>query len=464
MSGTGRRGGFNPLIAGFMAGVAMALVLGLLAKINVDFAAPWSKTHTMTAQVSDVDGISAGSDVRIAGRPVGQITSVDARGTYSTVTFKVDDGDWPLAGDTSASIRLATLLGQKYLQLTPGKDTAHPYPDNGTIALRATQPVVDFDQILNTFDKPTRDSLTSLIRTAASAVQGQEGTLQQLIPDLRDLSVHSVSPTQELAKRNPEINNILVNLGTTADTLNQSSNNLAGVIDNMNNITGTLAHNQGALEGYIANVDAINQTTDAVLKSGRAAEFGAGLQQLGSFTTLLNKLMTDLVPETGHFASDRSKATGLPIWQDAKNLVFQIGAATAQGNKSGYMLRQNANGVDPCGLLGPTCVATNAPPSAALPSTLPCLPGLPCPILPGLPTPPPLPTLPPVPTPPVPTPPVPTPPLPTLPLPTPHGSNPTPTPCLLPPLCGSSGSAATTSYDLSNVDMWGFLLVNWGSM
>ena len=68
MSGTGRRGGFNPLIAGFMAGVAMALVLGLLANINLDFAAPWSTTHTMTAQVSDVDGISVGSDVRIAGR------------------------------------------------------------------------------------------------------------------------------------------------------------------------------------------------------------------------------------------------------------------------------------------------------------------------------------------------------------------------------------------------------------
>ncbi|HEY7927418.1 MAG TPA: MlaD family protein, partial [Candidatus Dormibacteraeota bacterium] len=357
MSGTGRRGGFNPLIAGFIAGVAMALVLGLLAKINLDFAAPWSKTHTMTAQVVDVDGISVGSDVRIAGRPVGQITAVKAQGTYSTVTFKVDDGDWPLAGDTSASIRLATLLGQKYLQLTPGKDTAHPYADNGNIAMAATKPVVDFDQILNSFDKPTRDSITSLIRTASSAVQGQEGNLQQLIPDLRDLSVHSATPTQELATRNPEINNILVNLGTTADTLNQSRNDLAGVIDNMNSITGTLAHNQAALEGYITNVDTINQTTDSVLKSGRAAEFGAGLQQLGSFTTQLNKLMTDLVPETGNFANDRSKATGLPIWQDAKNLVFQIGAATGQGDKSGYMLRQNANGADPCGLLGPTCVA-----------------------------------------------------------------------------------------------------------
>ena len=452
MSGTGRRGGFNPLFAGFIAGAVMALILGLLVKINLDFAAPWSGTHTLSAQVADVDGISNGSDVRIAGRVVGQITSVQAQGTYSTVTFKVDNDDWPLAGDTSASIRLATLLGQKYIQLTPGTDHAHPLADNATIGLNATQPVVDFDQLLNSFDKPTRDSITSLVRTAAAAVQGQEGTLQQLIPDLRDLSVHSVSPTQELATRDPQINNILVNLGTTADTLDTSRDDLAGVIDNMNTITGALASNQAALEGYISNVDAVNQTTDAVLGGGKAAEFGAGLQQLGTFTTQLNRLMADLVPETGNFANDKSKATGQFVWQDARNLVYQIGAATAQGDASGYFLRQNANGADPCGLLGPTCVATAAPPSSAPPSsttgpTLPCLPVL-CPTAPQV-------TLPPVPT----LPPLSVPSGPPAPKPS-SGAQATPTPT--PPLGLPSLLGTTASYDLGDPSAWGPLLVDWG--
>jgi phospholipid/cholesterol/gamma-HCH transport system substrate-binding protein len=420
MSGTGRRGGFNPLIAGFLAGIAIAAVLGLLAKINLDFAAPWSKTHTVTAQVSDVDGITVGSDVRIAGRAVGQITDVKSAGSYSSVTFQVDDANWPLSADTTASIRLATLLGQKYIQLEPGTN-GNPLQDNATIPLPATKPVVDFDQILNTFDKPTRDSLTSLVRTGADAVRGQEGTLQQLIPSLRDLSVHSVTPTGELASRNPEINNILVNLGVTADQLNQSGADLAGVIRNMNTITGALAQNQGALTGYIANTTALNQTTDAVLGGGEAAKFNDALKQLGTLSSQLNTLMRTLSPETYNFINDHSAATGLPIWQDAKNLVFQIGSATAQKDLSGFFLRQNANGVDPCGLFGPSCVITNAPSGApAAPTTvLPngCLPKLPCvpvppiklpplpPILPGggtgsgtsQPTAPPAPTLPPLP-------------------------------------------------------------------
>src|ERR1035437_2211826 len=84
--------------------------------------APWAHTHTVTAQVSDVDGISIGSDVRIAGRLVGQITAVKAQGDHSSVTFHIDDSEWPLPVDTSASVRLATLLGQKYIQLVPGSD------------------------------------------------------------------------------------------------------------------------------------------------------------------------------------------------------------------------------------------------------------------------------------------------------------------------------------------------------
>ncbi len=452
MSGTGRRGGFNPLIAGFIASAVLVVILATLVKINLDFAAPWSATHTLTAQVSDVDGISAGSDVRIAGRAVGQITSVSAQGNYSTVTFHLNDSEWPLPADTSASIRLATLLGQKYLQLSPGSDRSHVLSDNGVLTLKTTKPVVDFDQILNTFNKPTRDSLTSLIRTAAGSVQGQEGTLQQLIPDLRDLSVHSVAPTGELVTRNAEINNILINLGTTADQLNQSGNDLVGVIDNMNSITGALASNQASLEGYIANTDALNLNTNAVFSGGHDAAFNAGLQKLGSFATQLNQLMTTLVPETYNFASDTSPSTHQRIYQDAINLVFEIGAATAQSDKSGFFLRQYANGADPCGLIGPTCTAANVP---AAPTTPPggiigpvCvpLPGVPCVSLPATPPLPKLPTLPPLPT------------IPSLVPSPPAGSKPVPSPSL--PVClpGVIGCAQPASDEVATpLTQWGWL-------
>lgn len=413
MGATGRRGTFNPLIAGFIAGIAIAAILVVIAKINLDFAAPWSATHTLSAQVSDVDGISVGSDVRIAGRAVGQITAVTAHGAYSTVTFHIDGSEWPLPQDTSASVRLATLLGQKYLELVPGSNGSRQLAADATIGLQATRPVVDFDQVLDTFDKPTRNALTSIIRTASGALQGQEAILQQLVPDLRDLSVHSVTPTGELVSRNQEISNILVNLGVTADRLDSSRQDLAAVIDHLNTITGALAANRPALEAYIANTDALSRTTDAVLGNGGATELNAALQRLGTTAAYLDTLMRDLLPQSNSFAGrDGTRTyTGFAPYQDSQHLVYQIGAATGQSDAQGFFLRETDNGADPCGLLicGAPPVSSQRSGSAGsgcLPlvgcGSLPVRPGLPLlpatPSLPGgsgtLPSPAPLPGLP----------------------------------------------------------------------
>ena len=375
MSGTGRRASVNPLIAGFVAGVLIALVVGVMATINLQYGAPWASTHTVTAQVSDADGISVGSDIRIAGRLVGQVVSAKAGGDHTSIIFHVDGGDWPLPADTTASVRLATLLGQKYLQLNPGH-SSQVLPENAVLGVEKVRPVVDFDQILNTFDKKTRDSLTGLIQTVAGAVQGQEGTVQQLIPDLSDLSLHSVKATSELQTRNTEINSILTNLGITADQLNKSRDDFAGVIDNLNSVTRALSSNEGrALTSFISNTDTVNITTNAVLKSGYAAKLGDGLKQVGAFAGYLNTLMNDLIPQTASatrpaggaepsdFVSDHFSGgnQAIPI-RSAIDLIYEISTAGSQGyatNQFGSggisnlqtntFIRQNSAGTfDPC--------------------------------------------------------------------------------------------------------------------
>jgi len=374
MSGTGRRPRINPLLAGFGAGVLIAIVVGLMATINLQYGAPWAASHTVTAQVSDADSMSVGSDVRIAGRLVGQVTSVQEVGSHANIIFHVDDSDWPLAVDTTASVRLATLLGQKYIQLNPGH-SSHAMGDGATIGLQSTKPVVDFDQILNTFDGKTRGALTSLIRTGAAAFKGQEGTIQQLIPALRDLSVHSNVPTQELVTRNSEINNILVNLGVTADQLNASSNDLAGVIDNLNSVNGALAADEGAaLKAFISNTDTLNITTNAVLSSGFAAQLGSGLQKVGTFATYLNTLVSEILPETASFtqpvagaeASDFVNGNAAIPARSAIDLIYEIGDASSQGYgfhnfgtssspniQGNFFLRQlQAPDLDPCEFSG----------------------------------------------------------------------------------------------------------------
>jgi phospholipid/cholesterol/gamma-HCH transport system substrate-binding protein len=381
MIGSARGPRISPVLAGVLAAVVIGAVVLVMGWINVNFAAPWASTHTVTAQVIDVDGIAVSSDVRIAGRLVGQVTQVIARGDHADLTFHVDGAEWPLPADTTANIRLATLLGQKYVELVPGQDRSHQLADNGVIPLVATRPVVDFDQLLNTFDPPTRQALTNLIRTVGAGVQGQEGNLQQLVPGLRDLSVHSQSPTATLAQHDADLNTILASLGTVADQLNRSRNDLAGVIDNMNSVTGALAANPDAVRGFISNTGALNQTAHRVLGSGGAPQLAAGLQQLAPVAGQFDRLLASLLPQTRAF-----QVSGVT---PAITLIHEIGDAISQSDRDGYFLRQNLLGIDCSGLLptGSCTLPTSLPAqrtSPALPQ-LPQLPQLPLlPLLPGI--------------------------------------------------------------------------------
>jgi len=418
MNATGRRGGINPLFAGFVAGVLIAFVVGLMATINLQYGAPWATSHTVTAQVTDADSMSVGSDVRIAGRLVGQVVSISAAGSYANITFHVDDADWPLPSDTTAFVRLATLLGQKYVQLNPGH-SGQWLADNATIGLQSTKPVVDFDQILNTFDKRTTDSLTSLIRTVAGSVQGQEGTLQQLISNLSELSVHSQVPTEELVTRDPEFNKILINLGITADQLDASRDDFAGVITHLNQVTAALSSSEGqALKSYITNTDTLNLTTHTVLSNGNAQALDSGLQQIGQLADYLNTLLAHLIPQTAAANTPCTGTTEHPGLHGCNgktdgnvnlhgaattpaeagiDLIYEIGAsAVSQGdgsakndgiNVGNFFLRQYAQGIDVCGLLNSLRPAATPPQAtcSTSPPSPPPLPSLPPPALPPLP-------------------------------------------------------------------------------
>jgi ABC-type transporter Mla subunit MlaD len=202
-----------------------------------------------------------------------------------------------------------------------------------------------------------------------------------------------VTPTGELVNRDPELNGILVNLGATADQLNQSRNDLAGVIDNLNSVTGALARNSDSLRGFIRNADAWNQTTDAVLGNGGAQNFAAGLGKLDSLASHVNNTFQLLVPQTRAF-NQVSLFGGKTALQSAIDLIYEIGDAASQGDNSGQWLRQNVTSVDFSGL-APTVKAPGAgsngsstPPKGSPLPTPPPLPlplPLPTPTLPGLP-------------------------------------------------------------------------------
>ncbi|MEK9755112.1 MAG: MlaD family protein [Rhodospirillaceae bacterium] len=101
----------------------LAVLVGVLAFMNArqDIAAA-SDRLMLTAKFNKVDGLVAGSAVRLGGIKIGEVASMTLDSQYrAVVTFAIDPGV-PLPTDTSAAIHTDGLFGGKFVVLEPGAE------------------------------------------------------------------------------------------------------------------------------------------------------------------------------------------------------------------------------------------------------------------------------------------------------------------------------------------------------
>ena len=79
--------------------------------------------YDVTAKFDHIDGIKAGSDVRISGIKVGTVTAtrLDPKTFQATVRMTIN-ADYKLPVDTIATVGSSSLLGDNLMTLVPGND------------------------------------------------------------------------------------------------------------------------------------------------------------------------------------------------------------------------------------------------------------------------------------------------------------------------------------------------------
>src|SRR4051794_31676972 len=97
------------------------------------------------------------SDVRISGVSVGKVVKLGPGAQSRTdATIRLDAKYAPMPKDTRAILRVKSLLGETYVELTPGDRKGPSVPDGGTLAQGQVAPTVELDEIFRTFDAETR--------------------------------------------------------------------------------------------------------------------------------------------------------------------------------------------------------------------------------------------------------------------------------------------------------------------
>nr|WP_298794973.1 outer membrane lipid asymmetry maintenance protein MlaD [uncultured Acetobacter sp.] len=158
-----------------LTGVLVLVLLGLMLIAAV--VGEGRKTDTtgyrLHADFSHSDGLGVGSDVRLAGITVGQVVSerVNPATFQAEVTFTVRP-DIKLPTDSAAIITSDSLLGGKYIALSPGGNDSMMAAD---ATISETQGSISLEQLLSKFIFSVTDTLTRANKDAAGGTPPAAG-------------------------------------------------------------------------------------------------------------------------------------------------------------------------------------------------------------------------------------------------------------------------------------------------
>jgi len=239
-----RNSSFVGRVAAFAA-VAIAIVAVVVILLS------GGSSYQVKAIFTNASQLVPGDQVQVAGNPVGSVSKITLTPSgQAELTLTINSSTYqPLHQGTDATVRLASLSGiaNRYVDLRLGSGTAAKIPNGGVIPTSDTTSAVDFDQLFNTLDGPTRKGLQNVIQGSAAqyanAGQKAQAAWQYLNPAVASSSLLF----RELNRDTSKFTNFIVKSGNLVSDIAQRQSDLSGLVAHLNTTTQALAAQHTAL-------------------------------------------------------------------------------------------------------------------------------------------------------------------------------------------------------------------------
>jgi phospholipid/cholesterol/gamma-HCH transport system substrate-binding protein len=306
------------------------------------------KGYRVTASFAEAAQLATEADVRISGVPVGKVKAIepDMETGRSTVTFELDAKYAPLPEDARAILRQKTLLGETYVELTPGTSSAEKLPEGGALAEGQVSETVELDEILRTFEPETRAAFQTWMQSQAAAIDGHGRDLNDAFGNLGPFADDAATLVDILDRQEPAVQQLIRDTGVVFEALTERDGQLRELIENSNAVFETTAQRDRELqETFIAlptfqresrqtieRLDEFSRETDPLVTQLRPAarELSPTLVDLGALAPDLEAFFRE-----SNALIDASE-TGLPaaerILEDLRPLLGQVDPALRQLN------------------------------------------------------------------------------------------------------------------------------------
>lgn len=272
-------------------GLFAILVIGAIAIFR---GVANSSAYELMVPLADANGLYPGSDVLVAGSRAGSVEDITVQGTHALVKIRLDPAESPVHSDATVALRPKSLLGEKYLALNPG--SAGGVLDSGT-TLSASQVMVatDLQDVVNTFDAPTRAKLQVLIDNLGPAVNGRGQDLNETFTTGRKDLDSLGQVAQTLGQRDRDLQTVIQALNQVLTELAQSDrrSQLGVLIQNSNTLLVNLAAQDASLKKALTETDAALSRNDKVF-SGTAGNLNRIFLTLDPLVSNASLLTGDL--------------------------------------------------------------------------------------------------------------------------------------------------------------------------
>jgi virulence factor Mce-like protein len=244
----------GPSLGRIAAMVIFALsCFGLLTFLWISFggSVPLKpKQYQLTINFPEATTLAEAADVRIAGVTVGKVRSkdLDKKLNRTTVILRIDPKYAPIPKDSKAILRQKTLLGETFVELSPGNPAAGKLADGGTLDNGQVEKTVELDEILRIFDPSTKKAFQSWVQESAKTISGTAPQdLNNALGNLAGFAQDGASVLQVLDTQSTAVRQLIKNTGVVFGALNERKGQLRQLIVNSDRTFSALQSEQNAL-------------------------------------------------------------------------------------------------------------------------------------------------------------------------------------------------------------------------
>jgi phospholipid/cholesterol/gamma-HCH transport system substrate-binding protein len=304
----------NPVVVG---AVGLTVVLAaLLGAFQLDRLAALTG-RTYQAAFRDASGLATGNEVRVAGVRVGTVTAVElARGSqpYVRVRFRVDDDGVRIGRDTAATIRIKTVLGQKYLALAPAGPGR--LPEGGQIPLDRTAAPFDVVQavtgLADTLDRVDTDQLATAFRTLTDTFADTPAGVRSSLTGLSRLS-------RTVAERDAELRSLLGRARQVTDVLATRDEEFRKLVADGEALLAEVSRRRDAIHRLLVGTDELARELSGLVADNRA-QLEPALRKLRDVVAVLQRNRDELertVQRMAPFVTAFANVVGNGRWFDS---------------------------------------------------------------------------------------------------------------------------------------------------